>query len=86
MDENPHSFSSSPGGASQSTQLEQNSFFDTPEKINAKKSKFGSILAHFNPRDLKALFKSSLALWIMTLFIVVNPLLRAEGQAVFFGW
>lgn len=43
-------------------------------------------LNHWNARDLKILFKCSLAVWIMTLLIVINPTLRVIGQATFFGW
>jgi hypothetical protein len=43
-------------------------------------------LDHFNARDLKTLFKCSLAAWIMTILILINPTLRVLGQSAFFGW
>jgi hypothetical protein len=43
-------------------------------------------LDHFNARDLKILFKCSLAVWIMTIFIFIDETLRVIGQATFFGW
>lgn len=43
-------------------------------------------LDHFNMKDLKILFKTSLAVWITTLFIFINPTLEAIGQATFFAW
>ncbi|KAF2997210.1 hypothetical protein E8E14_001560 [Neopestalotiopsis sp. 37M] len=42
-------------------------------------------LDHFNARDMKILFKSSVAVWIMTLLIFINPTLNYIGQATFFG-
>lgn len=43
-------------------------------------------LDHFNAKDLKVLFKCSLAVWILTLFIFIKATLAVIGQAVFFGW
>ncbi|KAF4905041.1 hypotheticall protein [Colletotrichum viniferum] len=42
-------------------------------------------LDHFNAKDLKVLFKCSLAVWILTLFIFIKATLAVVGQAVFFG-
>ncbi|CAI0654532.1 unnamed protein product [Colletotrichum noveboracense] len=42
-------------------------------------------LDHFNAKDLKVLFKCSLAVWILTLFIFIKATLAVTGQAVFFG-
>ncbi|KAI8307252.1 hypothetical protein K4K59_011141 [Colletotrichum sp. SAR11_240] len=42
-------------------------------------------LDHFNAKDLKVLFKCSLAVWILTLFIFIKATLAVIGQAVFFG-
>ncbi|PCD27210.1 hypothetical protein FGRA07_02349 [Fusarium graminearum] len=42
-------------------------------------------LDHFNAKDLKILFKCSLAVWIFTLFIFISDTLRVLGQAAFFG-
>lgn len=43
-------------------------------------------LDHFNMKDLKILFKTSLAVWITTIFIFINPTLDFLGQAAFFAW
>jgi hypothetical protein len=43
-------------------------------------------LDHVNAKDLKILFKCSLAVWIMTTFIFISDTLRVIGQATFFGW
>lgn len=43
-------------------------------------------LDHFNAKDLKILFKTSLAVWITTIFIFINPTLEVIGQAAFFAW
>ncbi|KAL2279929.1 hypothetical protein FJTKL_13077 [Diaporthe vaccinii] len=42
-------------------------------------------LDHFNMKDLKILFKTSLAVWITTIFIFINPTLDFIGQAAFFA-
>ncbi|CAG9990957.1 unnamed protein product [Clonostachys byssicola] len=52
--------------------------FNNPKKLPAW-------LDHFNAKDLKILFKCSLAVWILTLFIFINDTLRLLGQAAFFG-
>ncbi|KAF4970321.1 hypothetical protein FSARC_2641 [Fusarium sarcochroum] len=52
--------------------------FNSPRRLPAW-------LDHFNAKDLKILFKCSLAVWILTLFIFINDTLRVLGQAAFFG-
>ncbi|KAF2145862.1 uncharacterized protein K452DRAFT_349248 [Aplosporella prunicola CBS 121167] len=42
-------------------------------------------LNHFNARDLKTLFKCSIAVWIAAVLMFINPVLKSYGQAVFFG-
>lgn len=42
-------------------------------------------LDHFNVKDLKILFKTSLAVWITTLFIFIKPTLDVIGPATFFA-
>lgn len=42
-------------------------------------------LDHFNKKDLKILFKTSLAVWITTIFIFIKPTLDFIGQATFFA-
>jgi hypothetical protein len=42
-------------------------------------------LNHFNAMDLKTLFKCSVAVWIATLLLLINPTLVAYGQSTFFG-
>lgn len=66
--------------------LETNSFFNPTNASAPKKRQIPPWLDHFNARDLKELAKCSIAVWIITLFIVIHPVLRAEGQAMFFGW
>ncbi|KIX09276.1 uncharacterized protein Z518_00355 [Rhinocladiella mackenziei CBS 650.93] len=68
-----------------SPEMEANAFFRPPNQSNTKKRKLPPILDHFNVKDLKVLFKCSLSVWIITLFIVIDPVLRAYGQALFFG-
>lgn len=50
-----------------------------------RKSRLPILLDHLNSKDLKLLFKCSLAAWVMTLLIFINPALKVIGQAVFFG-
>lgn len=42
-------------------------------------------LNHFNKKDLKTLFKCSIAVWIATIFIYINPIADNFGTATFFG-
>ncbi|KAJ4113383.1 hypothetical protein NW765_010981 [Fusarium oxysporum] len=52
--------------------------FNSPKRLPAW-------LDHFNAKDLKILFKCSLAVWILTLFIYISDTLRVLGQSAFFG-
>ncbi len=67
---------------------EKNSFFGSSDgRPEPHKRKLPAMFDHFfNRRDLKQLFKCSLAVWIMTVFILIDPVLKAYGQALFFGW
>lgn len=49
------------------------------------KKKLIPFLDHFNARDLKVLFRCSVAFWVASLFIFINPVLKNFGQATFFG-
>lgn len=40
---------------------------------------------HFNSRDLKIWFRCSVAFWINSLFVFIQPTLTAFGAAAFFG-
>jgi hypothetical protein len=42
-------------------------------------------LNHFNKKDLKTLFKCSIAVWIATIFMFINPIADSFGTATFFG-
>jgi hypothetical protein len=50
-----------------------------------KKRAMPEWLNHFNAKDLKTLLKCSVAVWIATLFLLIDPTLVAYGQATFFG-
>jgi hypothetical protein len=54
----------------------------TPTK---KKRKLPPFLDHFNARDLKILFRCSVAFWVASLLIVIEPTLKTFGNATFFG-
>jgi hypothetical protein len=68
-----------------------------PEKIKSpyfingtqspdSKRKLPPMLDHFNAKDLQNLFKCSLAVWIQTVLIFINPTFRVMGSAAFVGW
>jgi len=40
---------------------------------------------HFNSRDLKIWFRCSVAFWVNSLFVFIQPTLTAFGAAAFFG-
>jgi hypothetical protein len=42
-------------------------------------------LDHFNARDLKVLFRCSLAAWVASLLIFITPSLTVIGTATFFA-
>jgi hypothetical protein len=50
-----------------------------------KKKRLPPWLNHFNAKDMKNLFKCSIAVWIATLFLVIDPVLVSYGQATFFA-
>ncbi|KAK7423681.1 hypothetical protein QQX98_000871 [Neonectria punicea] len=60
----------------------QNPYFtDT----GAARRKLPPWLDHFNAKDLKKLFRCCLAVWIMTVLILISPTLKVLGQASFLG-
>ncbi|KAL6407012.1 hypothetical protein AUP68_09833 [Ilyonectria robusta] len=61
-----------------------NPYFTNAAKTSVRK--LPPWLDHFNPKDLKKLFRCCLAVWIMTLLILIHPTLKVLGQAAFLGW
>lgn len=61
----------------------------TPPGIDAKATKSSrrlpSWLDHFNPRDLKVLFRCWVAAWVAVLLIFIGPTLRTIGVDTFFA-
>lgn len=55
-----------------------------PDK--AAKRSLPPILDHFNARDLKTLIRCSIAFWVATILIFINPSLLEFGQAVSVLW
>lgn len=51
----------------------------------AKPRKMPGWLDHFNARDLKVLFRCSVAAWVASLLIFINPSLNTIGTATFFA-
>lgn len=77
---------SSPVAPQASSSPIENPFFLTSEGKSAKRKGLPEWLNHFNVRDLQMLFKASIAVWIFSLFMWINPTLQVFGQATFFGW
>lgn len=42
-------------------------------------------LDHFNARDLKVLFRCTVAVWVASLLVLIGPSLRTIGTATFFA-
>lgn len=61
-------------------------FFADADGTKKKKKGLPKWITNIRARDLKILFKCSMAVWIMTVFIFIDETLRVIGQAVFFGW
>ncbi|KAK4937412.1 hypothetical protein LTR10_021949 [Elasticomyces elasticus] len=68
-----------------SAEVTNSPYFIHDDKGTPKKKGLPGWLNHFNARDLKTLFKCSIAVWIATLLFLINPTLVAYGQATFFG-
>ncbi|KAI5236778.1 hypothetical protein E4T42_09362 [Aureobasidium subglaciale] len=66
---------------------ETNTNATTADQNNTKttKKKLSPFLDHFNAHDLKILFRCSVALWVTSLLIVIEPTLKTFGNATFFG-
>lgn len=55
------------------------------EENKKPKKKLPPFFDHFNKRDLKILFRCSLAFWVASLFLFIDPILNTFGQATFFA-
>ncbi|KPM38860.1 hypothetical protein AK830_g7716 [Neonectria ditissima] len=62
-----------------------NAYFVDSAKSGAARRKLPPWLDHFNAKDLKKLFRCCLAVWLMTLLILITPTLKVLGQASFLG-
>ncbi|KUJ11458.1 uncharacterized protein LY89DRAFT_786387 [Mollisia scopiformis] len=63
----------------------RNPYFTNATQYSESSRKLPAWLDHFNGKDLKTLFKCSLAVWIQTLLILINPTLRVLGPVAFVG-
>ncbi|KAI5205514.1 hypothetical protein AUEXF2481DRAFT_1912 [Aureobasidium subglaciale EXF-2481] len=68
-----------------SSPLQQTNTRATSTAPSNKKKKLPPFLDHFNARDLKILFRCSVAFWVASLLIVIEPTLQTFGNATFFG-
>jgi Putative ER transporter, 6TM, N-terminal len=75
-----------PGEIEASQDYIENPYLVSSLKMQGKNRKLPAWLDHFNVKDLKTLFKCSVAVWIATIFIFIDPVLATFGQATFFGW
>jgi hypothetical protein len=64
----------------------ESSYFANAAESRPPERKLPDWLDHFNSKDLKKLFKASVAVWILTVFILIDPTLQVIGQAPFLGW
>ena len=64
-------------------QPETNPYFVGSEDTPAPGKGF---LDHWNRNDLAKLLKCSLALWIMTILVYIDPTLKTLGPTAFVGW
>ncbi|KAH7475275.1 hypothetical protein FOMA001_g11716 [Fusarium oxysporum f. sp. matthiolae] len=62
-----------------------NPYFVDATKPSSTGKKLPSWLDHFNAKDIKRLFKCSLAVWLMTLLMLIEPTLIAISRATFLG-
>lgn len=51
----------------------------------SKKRKLPPFFDHFTVRELKILLRCSVALWVASLFLFIDPVLETFGQATFFA-
>lgn len=58
---------------------------EKPEEKKKKKKKLPPFFDHFNSHDLKILIRCSVAFWVTSLFIFIQPTLINFGTAAFFG-
>jgi hypothetical protein len=73
------------GRGSISHQLAASPYFVHENSALPKTKTLPAWLDHFNAKDLKTLFKCSIAVWIATLFLLIDKTLVTYGQATFFG-
>lgn len=66
-------------------ELNDNPYFSEPPTSVARRWLPKAVLDHCNYRDLTAVLKCSVAIWVCTIIIVIEPSLRAIGQATFFA-
>lgn len=74
-----------PEGPTPSTSAED---FAIPAKetpVSKPRRKLPGWLDHFNARDLKVLFRCSVAAWVASLLIFIGPSLQQIGTATFFA-
>ncbi|KAF4332435.1 hypothetical protein FBEOM_13765 [Fusarium beomiforme] len=63
----------------------ENPFFADKSQNLGPGRKLPVWLDHFKAKDLKRLFRCSIAMWIMTIFIYINPIQKEMGNASFLG-
>ncbi|EPS34710.1 hypothetical protein PDE_09674 [Penicillium oxalicum 114-2] len=83
--QNPAHEDAAPNAASPAASSEAIAEAPTKASTSPASRKLPAWLDHFNARDLKVLFRCTVAAWVASLLIFINPALRTIGTATFFA-
>lgn len=75
----------SPDGPSPTMSAEDSAMAGKETPVASTRRKLPGWLDHFNARDLKVLFRCSVAAWVASLLIFIKPSLHEIGTATFFA-
>lgn len=67
------------------TSVEDSAMAGKETSVASTRRKLPGFLDHFNARDLKVVFRCSVAAWVASLLIFINPSLHEVGTATFFA-
>lgn len=74
-----------PNDASPATSADNSAMPSKVASESRTRRKLPGWLDHFNARDLKILFRCTVAAWVASLLIFIEPSLRVIGTATFFA-
>lgn len=72
-------------GPSPATSADETALPAKEVSVAKTRRKLPAWLDHFNARDLKVLFRCSVAAWVASLLIFIGPSLHEIGTATFFA-